>query len=557
MSMYGISSLTKRKSHHSSHTNLHFIIGINHAVTRAQRMQALQTAFRAFHHANEEMHNCEIDLGAADALCLKLGYILLSRQSSDDVFTEIELVCSSLKMVYRCSVERRIRSFREIGYTELLPLFVQVLSVTALQSGSQTSAILETLLVLRVFSRLDPAKHYLIRVANLWSSLIHLIWSFEYVGETNWILLAKDAEAVQLEVLSIFKDLTFRMSDDDKRIVHDTKGFVPTLVHFGRKTPAGSRLRESIAAVWWNLALSSTVAYEMTNNGEVLSSLYHLALPGNTVKTRRNAISAIGNLASIDDNHGSLLTHEAGCLVQCLTTAANDEDVDSRRRAMRTLRCLSSGDAARELRRREDFCTFLATAAQNDLDRDTRAQALECMAHVASDSDAMNEVQHIISTAIIGTIESSNDPGLTSDACRTLHLCCLSTSELSYASFSASFYAKVSTAASACADADTHHHIAKVVSWLSSMDEFVGKTPHSALLHLLASLVSHVGPDFEESRAIAMNAIQVLAKVDGNKRILAEDENLLTALVNFAMSTEEGDKKDVAKELILKLVPEL
>jgi hypothetical protein len=204
---------------------------------------------------------------------------------------------------------------------------------------------------------LDPAKHHLIHCPSLWSAIVQLFWSFESVGEN---LLARDADEVQLEVLGIVKDLTFRSSDEDKKAVYGVKGLVPTLLHVGRKASA-RRHREGAAAIWWNLAMSCDVGREMTNHSEVLTSLHCLMLPEDTVKTRRNAISAIGNLATVVDNHERLLSHQDGILIQCLITAAHDEDTDSRRRSMRTLRCLCSGEAAHALRKQGNFCEFLAT----------------------------------------------------------------------------------------------------------------------------------------------------------------------------------------------------
>jgi hypothetical protein len=498
------------------------------------------------------MHNCEIDLGAANALCLKLGYILLQKNNALEVYTEIEMVCASLQMVYRCSVDRRIHSFRDIGYTELLPLLVQVLNVTVLQSGSQSHAILQTLHVLRVFCKLDLAKHHLVHYQSLWSALVELIWSLESVGEN---LIEKDADEVQLGVLVVVKDLTFRTSDEDKMAVYGVKGLVPTLLHIGRKTSA-HRQREGVAAIWWNLAMSSNVGREMTGHSEVLTSLHGLILPEDTVKTRRNAISSVGNLATVADNHERLLSHQDGILIQRIMTAAHDEDTDIRRRSMRTLRCLCSGEAAHALRRQGNFCDFLASVAQHDLDRDTRIQALECMTYVAADREAMTEVGPGITMALIRTIENSNEFRLTATACRSLSLC-LSNSDSTLVGLSASFYSALTTAVAESSDADSHCNVSSVLLRIAETDGFADKVPTCALLNLLSALISQKGPDLEQSRTIAMSAITALADNDGNKRAMAEDEGLLTALVNYAMTTDESKKKDEAKVLILKLIPEL
>jgi hypothetical protein len=498
------------------------------------------------------MHNYEIDLGAANALCLKLGYILLQKNTTQKVYMELEMVCASLQMVYRCSADRRIHSFRDIGYTELLPLLVQVLNATELQSGPQIHVILQTLHLVRVFCKLDLAKHYLIHYHSLWNALVQLIRSFESVGDN---LAEKDADEVQLEVLGVVKDLTFRTTDEDKMAVYGVKGLVPTLLHIGRKTSA-HRQREGVAAIWWNLAMPSNVGREMTNHSEVLTSLQGLMLPEDTVKTRRNAISSVGNLATVADNHERLLSHQDGNLIQCLMTAAHDEDTDIRRRSMRTLRCLCSGEAGHALRRQGNFCDFLASVAQHDLDRDTRVQALECMAYIAADKESLTEVGPGTTMALIRIIENSNESRLTTSACRSLSPC-LSNSDSTLVGLSAAFYSALATAVAESSDADSHRNVANVLSRLAETDGFADKVPTCALLNLLAALISQVGPDFDQSRTTAISAIKALAENDGNKRAMAEHEGLLTALVNYAMTTEESKKKDEAKVLILKLIPEL
>ena len=518
------------------------------------------------HWQNEEMHNYEMDLGAANALCLKLGYILLSGERNNDFFMEVEMVCASLKMVHGCSVQRRIHSFHDIGFKELLPLLLQVLSFTEIGSSH---AILQALHVIRVYSKLNEVKTYLVHTPSLWKALLPLIWSFECRDEIQWIILEKDAETVQLEIMGVIKDLSFRTTDQDKLVVYNTKGVIPTLLHFGRKMEA-RRLREQVAAVWWNLAMSPSVAQEMANNVDVLTSLHHLMLPNDSIKTRRNAISSIGNLATVPINHEQLLSHEDGALIQCLEAAAKlEDDTDSRRRAMRTLRCLCSGEVAHNLRRRIDFCEFLAHVAQNDVDRDTRVQALECIAYVAADEKAMTVVGGDITKALIGTIENSNESRLTIDACTSLALCLSEYQAISCRSlsclmkdetridFSTTFYAKLAAAVTDSLKPEAHQLVAKIVLYVVEMDGFVEKEPSTAFLNLLVALLSPVSPDFQRSQDIAMNAIVALADVDGNKKVLAEDEGLLTALVNFAMVTGEAEKKDGAKTLILKLIPEL
>jgi hypothetical protein len=91
------------------------------------------------------------------------------------------------------------------------------------------------------------------------------------------------------------------------------------------------------------------------------------------------------------------------------------------------------------------------------------------------------------------------------------------------------------------------------------------------VLHLLADLaallLSAVGPAFETSRENGVTIVEHLiagSNTDGDSssnvhwKTLADNERLLSALVGFClMSHTEGLRKDRAKRLILRLVPEL
>jgi hypothetical protein len=77
---------------------------------------------------------------------------------------------------------------------------------------------------------------------------------------------------------------------------------------------------------------------------------------------------------------------------------------------------------------------------------------------------------------------------------------------------------------------------------------------------MLTTLLSPIAdPEFDVPRQNAVDALTILVKDDDrNKKPLAANENLLTALVNVCLMTNnEGPLKNGAKQLVLALVPEL
>jgi len=78
----------------------------------------------------------------------------------------------------------------------------------------------------------------------------------------------------------------------------------------------------------------------------------------------------------------------------------------------------------------------------------------------------------------------------------------------------------------------------------------------SVVLDTVALLMTSVGPDFESSRSNAIQIIGIFMDDTESKRPLAENDDLLSSLVNFCLVTS-GSQKDKVKQMILLLVPEL
>ena len=78
----------------------------------------------------------------------------------------------------------------------------------------------------------------------------------------------------------------------------------------------------------------------------------------------------------------------------------------------------------------------------------------------------------------------------------------------------------------------------------------------SAIVNAMTNLLSNQA-DREQSRDNVIDVLLLMLKNDNNKRPLAENEGLLSALVNLCLLEQEGTRKDMAKKAILELVPEL
>lgn len=118
--------------------------GLNISVSQADRVAAISAACASFDHGVVVMHDDEINAGADVALFKNLALLLLKEErkrnqsiAPDEACNnsnnmtigsgfaeEISQTCEALEMVYRCSPERVLDSFKRLG-SEILPLLIQ------------------------------------------------------------------------------------------------------------------------------------------------------------------------------------------------------------------------------------------------------------------------------------------------------------------------------------------------------------------------------------------------------------------------------------------------
>jgi hypothetical protein len=405
----------------------------------------------------------------------------------------------------------------------------------------------------------------------------------------------------------MMKDLTFRSRASDKKYLLELHGGIMKRVLFLGCGLFGSstKLAEMVTAILWNLVLDPDICMDLLQyNGEtslvipealrrILSTTTDTSETRTqqpTTKAKRNAISALGNLVAIPQNQTVLFHQGTQQQFQMVPTLIQlvEKDSDSiiRRRAMRTLRCLASvttvasedgidqltsctDDALLE----SDIVSFLIKTIARDEgsqddenDRDTQIQACQTVGSVLEafrDTDWPR-----LEAALLQRIETTTDAKLTLASCRCLLLCVTkSPCKRGPSCYSDMFWKRIDTVVAGCNE--THGCIAKLLLELvreeqkenSSSTASAASSRTSALacvtvVNTLTSLLSESGPDFEESSDDALEVVLILKENENNKRPLAEHEGLLTALVNLCI-LQSGPKKDLAKQAILDLVPEL
>jgi hypothetical protein len=544
-------------------------------------------------------------LGADKALCLKLGYAVVTLHKDNvSVSKEVTIICKSLLQIYKCSLEHRTESFRHVGVTELIPLLTHIWinfnetkhrSVTNQPMKNCDEAILQIITVLRVFSKLTSAKSLLIKYLQnqlLGQVLLHiLVWikqpsapSFYSTTEIYW------------ESLGLIKDLTFRSQSLDKEILLTIENEIMQKVLCYCCTSTESlhpKLQEWFTAVAWNLVLDPVCCEKLIFNsgkenqewnvveGLLLVLINQSVKPksnGLSVKTKRNAISAIGNIVA-DPKSQSLLFEnqkyaDALALVpRLMNLVQHDKDSVVRRRAMRTIRCLvsSSNATIKRIIENDNISSFLTNvigqnfAHDDENDYDMQIQACQSAIFLI-DSFTPENCSHLL-ISLVKRIESTKSSKVISVASQCLAECVNRTTWMKYPNdLSDLFWKRFQTAASI--SSETHESISSLFlelvlaernaenagQKLSSIPSILTNT---AAINTLTSIISEVDSNQEFSRSTALDIVVRLMQNETNKKPLAENERLLSGLVSLCLTEPQHKNKVYAKKIILDLVPEI
>lgn len=474
------------------------IVAIHHAMTREERVPTLQNALSAFSHKNTDLHSYEVDMGAVHALILQLGFCLSSRMTHQ---TEIDLICQCLyQILSQCPSLRKVSIWQELGVTELVPLL--------LQAGPQSWS------VLTILSQLSVAKTSLIRYPGLLDQAVHLLQS-------------SHDESVVDQVLGALKDLSFQSDPQSKQILWMANGLMEQLVAMvdaarEKQDRWSKRHKEFIAMFWWNLALSVP---EMKTDHQLLNSLQQLLRDQSSAKIRQSAIAALGNLLSSES-----LSQNDSFWNQLLHMALRESDAACRRRVVRSLRCLLSTAASK----RPSAMYVLVQVAVQDEDTDIRLQALEGLRHLQPTAQV-----DCWTNAMVGIMESAGDIRVTWMACQML------SEDAVVLQPSGNFWKAASQLIESIQE--SHANVTRIMS------SIVKNGGHDKLLESPAALLILAQLLLTEQRPLGL--VQQLLATE--KQRLAECDALLSSLVTICLSTTDVDEKDVAKSIILQLVPEL
>ena len=543
-------------------------------------------------------------MGFDKALCLKLGYAAVTTQKDATyVPKEIVLICQCLLQVFKCSSEHRLCSFRHVGVTELIPLLVQIWTTiiqnkvkTDRQSSDNDEGLLLIIRIIRVFSKLIPAKSSLINYLN-GAFLGHLLRDMlEWMREPELSVLYSSNE-VLWEALGLVKDLTFRSQTTDKEaLLRLEEGVLLKTISIccGNVKSLHPRIQEWWSSVVWNLALDRSICQILmsTNFGKVnkdentifdglLQILkddddINVEKSGVSIRIKKNAISAIGNIVADSRNHkiifqNAVTASSSTLLPRLINLVESDVDPVVRRRAMRTIRCLafSTDSTTKSFVEEENLSSFLINMISRNLlhddenDHDMLVQA--CQTVVALGGSVKVEAWSHLEKVLVQQIETTTFTRIISAAIQCL-IECMRNNPSTRSPSSEMFWKRLEMSVSN--SPETHIHISSLLVMLAKIEKRPGgfaaeniENPSilttTPVVNTVTTMLLESGISKEDSRNQALEAVLILTENEANKRPLAENDRLLSGLVSLCLMQPDKKNKDSIKQVILQLVPEI
>jgi hypothetical protein len=545
-------------------------------------------------------------MGIDKALCLKLGYAAVTTQK-DAIYVpkEIVLICQCLLQVFKCSSEHRLCSFRHVGVTELIPLLVQIWTniiqnkvKIERQSSENDDGLLLIIRIVRVFSKLIPAKSSLINYLN-GAFLGHLLRDMIVWMREPTLSVLYSSNEVLWEALGLVKDLTFRSQTTDKEVLlRLEEGILLKTISIccGNIKSLHPRIQEWWSSIVWNLALDRSICQILMSNNNfgnvnkdentILDGLLqvlkdddddiNVKISGVPIRIKKNAISAIGNIVADPRNHKILFQNavtaiSSTLLPRLIHLVETDSDPVVRRRAMRTIRCLafSTDSTTKSVVENENLSSFLVNVISrsslhdDENDHDMLVQA--CQTVIALGGSITVEAWSHLEKALVQQIETTTFTKIISAAIQCL-IECMRNNPSARSPSSEMFWKRLEMSVSNSPEA--HIHISSLVVMLAKIEKrsegFAAENIENPSILTTTPVVNTVtimllesGLSKEDSRNQALEAVLILAENEPNRRPLAENDRLLSGLVSLCLMQPDQKNKDSIKQVILQLVPEI
>lgn len=338
------------------------VAGLNQAVGREQRREALSRAVREFGHDDAVRHTASLYLGAADALTLLLS-------ASDDE-EETASIASALESVYRAEKDGIVHSYREVG-AALIPLCLRLLERS---DGRRGSKAVEQ----RIATDISNVLLYMTRISELRTLLAGhpgMLGALERVGS----VAGEENRILRMRILANLAN-----SENNKTLIFERQTLLESVMKVAGLDKS-DKVREYASAVLMDLASCPANQVAMARMDKVLATFVKLAIVENKVETREYAVSGLQNLAFEKRNRVQLVTYGKGVVVETLKkTISFDSNEKTRRRSAGALTNLACDDTAEKMGSHDGLLQTLSKVSALDSNMDVQQRATLALTKLAN-----------------------------------------------------------------------------------------------------------------------------------------------------------------------------
>ena len=297
---------------------MYSMIALSLAVNIQDRINTLNSIVHQFDHDDENLHNEEIQQGAANALCQKLMIAMVQYNHKRDYrstilgMKEIKLVCRALRFAYRCSAHVKEESFRQIG-NDLMPLLCSVVSLCLDDS------------------LISPNQHKVSKEKDKTNNNMQISRIDEQKRATD---IDSGAEALE-GALGALRNLSCVPSAENMMSKHP--GFLELLLRV-ENSDTSTDAKVNALNIIVNLAHSYVNKAAMVENNKLLDMLVRCAHHDEDM-VRNAAACGLQNLTAHDENILTIIKHE-GIIIATLDLL-DDDNSETREFAAGTIQNLS------------------------------------------------------------------------------------------------------------------------------------------------------------------------------------------------------------------------
>jgi len=513
-------------------------IALLQSITDEQRALVFNQAIKAFDHKIEALHDIEVTEGVVPALCLQLGYAL---NKGEEHVEEIVTIFSLLSLVYQCSDKAKTKSFEQAGDDLFRMIECAFDNVRDTQYFDWC-----TYHMMRVIRALSRTKEASLAMVN----------QEEMLNIIRIIILDSDSNFVaKLDAVATLKNITYYAEDDRLKILHHP-GLMDALIRLC--TVHGDEMgKEFASAIIRNLAMSPNTKVPMVEHSCLLDVLVELT-DDPDLKTRRNAISAIGSLAIADENSIAFVTHGEGIILQIMQRLVlEEEDSIIRRRAARALRCFGRKETVEMIVDCRGIVDSLCNVAMKDSSVEAQIEAIEALACYISHANEMSSYYNKMLDAMVNIANSSPPPSCIETLIKTMNTLSCSARHRKPMTDHPDLLKTVSQIAKTQKTVTCLEQTSSAFYNLSCDEEAREKMISSQILRMLINIGSNELEDGMLASTYAVLALVNLATPESNRICMAQEDGLLKCLIQFASVSQDSATKDQVKSTIIKLIPAL